>query len=272
MTFPVLSLLRRRKNIFIFLFVIGAATVVGNPPLRARFADVMAGRIPGNLTSAAPTFDPAALQKETAYSNGSGGRLRGGGDVPAAAASAPGRSVAAAAQQLKLDAVEELGAPTDLPTGDDSNPASGLLAYHGASGLGNASSLGRSSGLAGSGGGGGGGGLGGFSPGVRSDFNHESPAPQGVDNNRATTAPNASPTGVARRSARADVAVVFDPNAPFGAADLTKAGDGSENAQLSAIDANAAPLAAPEPGTLLLVANGVAAAWGSRVLRRRRNR
>src|SRR5687768_163940 len=69
MTYRVLSVLRRRRNVFIFVFVIGAASVVGNPPLRARLSEAITARIP-NFGQEPPILDPAALKTDNQVANG----------------------------------------------------------------------------------------------------------------------------------------------------------------------------------------------------------
>jgi hypothetical protein len=120
-------------------------------------------------------------------------------------------------------------------------------------------------------GGGGGGGLpGGFSSPVRSNFDDDRDdvtAPP--DDRPRQPASNASVVSSSSRTRRAPASVVvFDPNAPFGDSDLTKLGSDDVDAGLATNQAT--PLATPEPGTLLLV--GVAAALGSRAIRRRRRK
>lgn len=295
MTFPVLSLLRRRRNLFIFVFVIGAATVVGNPPVRARFAEAVLGRIP-NLVQAPAILDPAALKTDGQYADGSsrGARTSRGDLPPVTAGGSSSLSLSPlAAARLTLDSPDDVAsAGPDLPAENESSAPDGLLSHRDGGLSAFPSPIGKGAGgygsMAGGAGGGGGGIPGGFSPGVRSNFNSDLP----VDDIQARAA-GAGPTTVVivPRAAAARARIVsdahalvssdvpvssgvpFDPNMPFGASDLTKigAGDGPE-AGLTANNVSGAPLATPEPGTLLLVANGVIAALGSRAWRRRRNR
>ena len=285
MTYRVLSVLPRRRNIFIFVFVIGAATVVGNPPLRARLSEAVIARIP-NFGQAPPILDPAALKTDNQVASGSsrGAKTASRGDVVPDAV-AKSSSSPKLSGQLQLESSDDVAGSggSDLAGDDDSKAPSNLLAHHGASGLGAfPSPIGRSGGGYGAmGGGGGGGGVpGGFSPGVRSDFNHDT-LRDGLrdaedDRRIVVVLPRAAERVRVRSNAHAldSKGVPFDPNTPFGDSDLTKVGDEGKGPE-AGLDANqisAAPLAAPEPGTLLLVANGVVAALGSRAWRRRRKR
>lgn len=292
MTFPVLSLLRRRRNVFIFVFVIGAATAVGNPPLRARFSEAVLARIPN--FGQAPILDPAALKTDTQHAAGSSrGARTVRGEIPPITAGGSSSLSPLAASRLKLDSPDDVpSAAPDVPVDRESTAPDGLLShrYGGLSAY--PSPIGKGAGgygsMAGGTGGGGGGIPGGFSPGLRSNFNSDAPVgdiqarAEGAGHTTVVVLPRAAAAGArivsgAHALVSSDVpvssGVPFDPNMPFGASDLTKIGekDGPE-AGLAANSVSAAPLATPEPGTLLLVANGVMAALGSRAWRRRRKR
>ncbi len=276
MRFPALSLLRRRRNLFIFLFVLAAASVVGNPPLRARFAEAMPW-VP-KLDKPAPMLDAASLNMggQSAGASGRASRLAGSPAFGIQGATSLSRSTSAS-PRLNVDSIQETAAleTLDLPA-EDQSQNSGLLSHRGGGLAAYPSPINGGGGMHGAAAGGGSGaGLpGGYSSGLRSDFNGDPRAndPGGnAENTKVTVVVNA-PAAPPLHATRGRASVAFDPNMPFGASDLTKMGSDQLAANELGTAANqvdAAPLAAPEPGTLLLVASGVAT-WGSRALRRRR--
>jgi hypothetical protein len=282
MTSRVLSFLRHRRNLFIFVFVVAAVAIGGTPPVRARLSEAITAHVPFMKAQRSAILDPDALNTGAESAN------RGAG---AAHRSGPGASASAGAVQPlstsnrnsggpRLGLSELVGPPSMSELPDAAVESSdGLLKHDGPGGLGAVPSPiaghGGGYGIGGGSAGGGGGGLpGGFSSPVRSEFPEQpgrSSAP--VANGSRAAAANSTSGRANSRGSSTSISVAFDPNAPF-ASDLTKLGSDDANAEdlLHADQSSAAPLATPEPATLLLVANGVAAVLGSRALRRRRQK
>lgn len=271
----------QRRNLLIFALVISAVGVVGSPALRARLAEAVVGppEMPApNLGQDGQILDPSALKTTGQYAPGSNRGARASkGDIPLAA---PGSAPSARALGSSISTLG-LGSDDDASSGaadlrsldDDSKAPEGLMAHYADSGLGSLpSQIAPSHGYNASGAGAAGVGLpGGFSSGVRPRMNGEaqfdttSPRPAG-SSHIVVVSP-----APAKRSNRGSPPA-FNPNTPFGPDALTAGADEITADDLAANQIDGVPVAAPEPGTLLLVANGVAAALGSRMLRRRRNK
>ena len=281
MRIPVfLSVIRRRK-LAIGLLVVGIS-MVATGVLRGRIAEEK-NRVP-KLDHKAAQFDPSTLKTDIA---GGGARALAKGGliiVPGAAPMSDKMGTRSTQPSMSLPGrVDELpgGSSVDDVTGDKdglNEDVAKLFSREAGSGLGGfASPIAR--GHSGVGGGApaggmspGGGSPGGYSSGLRSDFNHPE---KGIDRTEEVRAAAASRDGEAVSAAARTLAVVttYDPNRPFGNNDLTQQAIAND---LKKLEPNAeaaaaiAPVAMPEPGTLLLVTNGIVAAVGSRYLRRRR--
>ena len=211
-------------------------------------------------------LDPDALNvggQSTGFAPGGGVSHRIG------AGSGPSRDIGVARSAARAGAprlgLAEFAGPSHVPElgADADEDNSRFFKHEGTAGLDTVPSpisghSGAFGAMSGGGGGGGGGGLpGGFSSGVNSDFPGGAADRSSADNGSRSVAVNAPGARASSGRSRGSTSVIltYDPNAPFGASDLTKLGSDDVNA--NGLNGNsqtaAAPLATPEPGTLLLV-------------------